>query len=217
MVAKDDLDDLKRLSPRERLIRLRELEEKRKQEITRAQEMMKESEREIEFEEGLKGVPIPQVKAVDIHSLFTPEEKEVFKVRRYAHETPRLEEEVPQKREVSLEEAVEEEAAQREITAAPQYGASLEEARQLVDTITSAYQSGAFKEIAGEVYSTGLSEKQAQELRERVENYEKALYAIQQAGVEPPEEFMGAKYEIEKLRDVAEKQLRGFSGLRYNT
>jgi hypothetical protein len=104
------LDELRGLSPRERLRRLKELEEERKKEIQEAQELIKQSEGEIEREEQLRReIPIPQVKAVDIEHLFSPEEKRLFEAKRFVQEKKKTEEgeELPQER--SLEETVERE------------------------------------------------------------------------------------------------------------
>jgi len=79
----NELNGLKKLSPEERIKRLREIEEKDKKEIEEAQKMLKESENEIENEIRIKDqVPIPQIKAVDISQLFTHEEKEMYKSKR---------------------------------------------------------------------------------------------------------------------------------------
>ena len=75
MAEKDDkLKDIEKLSPQERIRRLREIEEKDKEEIEKAQELIKDSEDEIEIEEKLKHVEVPETEEVDVGRLFTPEE-----------------------------------------------------------------------------------------------------------------------------------------------
>lgn len=207
MVAKD-LEDLKKLSPRERLRKLRELQKKNKEEIEKAQDMMRESEREIEIEEGLKDIPIPQVKAVDVQSLFSPEEKEVFRMKRFAHKAPNLIEEEAQVQEQSLEETVAEEAEQREITTGPHYGAALDEAKELMNTLVNAY--GAIKELANGAEQGTLSADNAA----RLASYAEAAQQVYQAGVEPTEELHKVVHETERLLYTAQKQLKGESGLR---
>ena len=209
MVAKDDLDDLRRLSPRERLTRLREIEKKNKEEIEKAQQLMRESEREIEIQDELKDIPIPQVKAVDIQSLFTPEEKEVFRMKRFAHGPPTQEEEPAiRQKEKSLEEAVAEEAAQRELKAPPQYGAALEEAKELVSTLTDAY--GTIKDLVGKAYEGKLSEEDAERLR----SYAEAANKLYASGFRPEEDLTEVVHETERLLYAAKKQLKGESTLR---
>lgn len=77
-------DELKKLSPERRLQVLKELEEKSRKEIEEARKLMVESEREIEIKEEIeRDMPVPQLAAVDVDSLFTPEEKELFRTKRF--------------------------------------------------------------------------------------------------------------------------------------
>lgn len=73
MVENDD--DLKKLSPQERIKRLKDLEEKSKKEIEKAQRLIKESEQEIAIEQKLKDVEIPQTSEIDVTKLFRKEEE----------------------------------------------------------------------------------------------------------------------------------------------
>jgi len=99
-MAKETLEDVKKLSVEERIKKLRELEEKNKEEIRKAQELLKESEEELEDKEKEKAeIPIPQLRAVDIGELFTEEEKQMFKAKRFKEEKP--------KKKEALEETVE--------------------------------------------------------------------------------------------------------------
>ena len=93
----EEIDELKKLSPKERIERLKELQEKNKEEIEKAQTLLKQAEEEAEIEEELKDIPIPQLKAVDIGELFTPEERELFKAKRFVAEKPKAAEEAPEK------------------------------------------------------------------------------------------------------------------------
>lgn len=109
MADSDVLEVLKGLSPRERIKKLKELQEKDKKEIEEAQKLLKESEEEARLEDEVREIPIPQVKAVDIDSLFSSEEKELFKVKRGEPSKPAKEEPVkkpvprPRKEEADLE------------------------------------------------------------------------------------------------------------------
>lgn len=79
-----DIDELKKLSPSERVEKLREIEERNKKEIEEARKLMTESLREIEVEDELKrDIPIPQLTSVDVDSLFGQEEKDMFKTKRF--------------------------------------------------------------------------------------------------------------------------------------
>lgn len=79
-----EIDELKKLSVEERIKKLKEIEQKNKDEIKKAQEMLKQSEFELEEKEKEKeSTPIPQMKATDIGELFTEEEKQLFKTKRF--------------------------------------------------------------------------------------------------------------------------------------
>ena len=104
-----EINDLKKLSPKERIERLKKIQEKNKEEIDKAQEMLKEAEDEAEIEEELKDIPIPQMKAVDIGALFSPEERELFKAKRFESGSKKEEEEEKpvQKKSSELEDIAE--------------------------------------------------------------------------------------------------------------
>lgn len=102
-----NLKEIKKLSPEERIKRLKKIEEKNKKEIDEAEKIIKDSVREINIKEELRDLPIPQIKAVDIESLFAPEEKEVFATKRYKDLRVRPAEE--ETTEMPLEETVEQE------------------------------------------------------------------------------------------------------------
>jgi len=117
-----NLKEIKKLSPEERIKKLRSIEEKNKKEIDEAERIIDESIREINIKEELRGLPIPQIKAVDIESLFAPEEKEVFAAKRYKDlRAGHIEEETA---EIPLEETVEQEkpkVTEEELEAHRQY------------------------------------------------------------------------------------------------
>lgn len=182
MVAGDDLEKIKKLPPRERLTKLRELEEKNKQEIEKAHKLMKDSEQQIKFEENLKDVEIPEIKQVNIQELFTDES--------------------------SLEEAVEKEAAERNIDAKPQYDSALDEAKQLADTLMNAY--GAIKELVNDAYQGNLSQSDA----ERLASYSEAAEQLYHSGFKPEGDMQAVMGEADRLLYAAKKQLKGESTLR---
>ena len=89
----EKLEELKRLPAEERIRRLRELTEKDKKEIEEAQSLLKESETEAqEKKKEIDKIPIPQLKSVDIDSLFGEEEKQVFEAKRFVGRGRRIEE-----------------------------------------------------------------------------------------------------------------------------
>ena len=93
-MTKDDLEKVRRLSPEERIRKLREITQKDEEEIKKAQDIIKESESEIEeIEKEKRQIPIPQMRSVDVSTLFGrgTQEEEVFKAKRFV--VPRREEE----------------------------------------------------------------------------------------------------------------------------
>jgi len=79
-----DIEELKKLPPEERIRRLKEIEERDRKEIEEASKLIKDSEGQMEEERKLKEqIPIPQLKAVDISSLFTEDEKQMYAVKRF--------------------------------------------------------------------------------------------------------------------------------------
>lgn len=104
-----DIDNIKKLSPEERIKRLKKLEEEKRKEIEEAQNLIEQSTIELEREQKIKQeIPIPQVKAVDIGGLFTKEEKQIFATKRYEKtEHPEEEnEQNPEKEGKTLEDEV---------------------------------------------------------------------------------------------------------------
>ena len=77
----DDLEDIKRLSPEERIDRLRKLEENKKKEIEEAHKLIEESVSQIKREEELRDeIETPKLKQVDITQLFEGKEESLEEV-----------------------------------------------------------------------------------------------------------------------------------------
>ena len=78
-----DLKELERLSPKERIKALEEIKKKNKEEIEKAQGLIRESEEEIEKEEEIEQiiseVPLPRQKQVDVSDLWKSELEERLK------------------------------------------------------------------------------------------------------------------------------------------
>jgi len=74
---KDLKEELKKLSPKDRVKKLKELEEKRKQEINKIEELLKDSEKEAKTEEVAKEI-VPEQTEVNIERLFKKEEEEAL-------------------------------------------------------------------------------------------------------------------------------------------
>ena len=87
-MTEQELEDLKKLSPKERIKKIKEIQEKNKKEIDDAQKLLSKAEEEADVEEELKDIPVPQLKAENIDALFSPEEKDLFKAKRFETEKP---------------------------------------------------------------------------------------------------------------------------------
>ncbi len=96
-------EDLKNLTPEEKLKKLKELEKKKKKEIAEAQKLIKESEADItdkkEYEEK---VPIPETAKEDLEGL-SKEAKEILKVQKELKEKKKDDEEEEKSIEKTLD------------------------------------------------------------------------------------------------------------------
>ena len=158
----DTIDDLKKLSPHERIKKLKELQEKDKKEIEEAQKLLKESEAEVQREQEVKEIPIPQVKVVDIDSLFSSEEKELFKAKRGVVVKPKEKPVArPKKQEIVLEDIAKEsrELSDQEAVTQADYLSSL--SKQPTDELYSKVK-GIYDSVKESCYMT---HDQQQELR----------------------------------------------------
>lgn len=140
MAEEEVIAKLKGLSPKERIKKLKELQEKDKAEIEKAQRMISESEEQAAMEEETERMPIPQLRAVNIEELFSPEEKELFAAKRFVGKKIK-------------EEAVRERP---------------KKAKQLEDFAAEAPKLAEEEERAHVEYLAQLSQRPAAELKERV-------------------------------------------------
>ncbi len=82
-----ELEDLKNLSPDERIKRLKEIQERRKQEIEQAQELMSLTEEELKQRQIEKDqLPIPQLKSDTFENLLGETDREMFRMKRFTSE-----------------------------------------------------------------------------------------------------------------------------------
>lgn len=162
----EEIDELKKLPVEERIKRLKELEKKNKDEIKKAQSLLRETEDEAEEKEKEKlQTPIPQVKAADINELLTAEEKQMFNAKTFKGEKP--------KKEEVLEDTVVEEGKKLE----PEI---IEQAQQQYQNkITSAPAADMYKEmkqISYDIQKTGeVTSDQMYKIQKMEEAAEKRL------------------------------------------
>ncbi|MFH1399072.1 MAG: hypothetical protein ABIG95_03095 [Candidatus Woesearchaeota archaeon] len=190
----NELDEIKKLGPEQRIASLRKLETKRKQEIEEARKLISSSQEEIKLQEELKDIPIPQVKAVNIDALFSSEEKEVFKTKRFISEQPKAEE--PGKVESSLDTIAAEQPARVPKQAAVQYADQLEEALNKATVIQQNYNT--IIELAQDAAQGNLPEYQMQ----RLQNYQQALHEVYATMKAQEERFQRLDERLEKIQNV---------------
>ena len=94
-----DKEELRRLSPADRIRRLREIEKESKKEIEEAERLIKESEESLRVEEATSDVEIPQPEEVDITKLFGEEEEKLEETVK--EEEPKITDEDQVKYEIS--------------------------------------------------------------------------------------------------------------------
>jgi hypothetical protein len=173
-----EFDDIRRLPPEERIKRLKAEEEKRKREIEKAEDMIEESGAEIELDEELKRVPIPQIRSLEINDMFfSPTAKWVFEAKKQVQIKPKEEmfpTAEPPKEMSPLEETVEEESRRTQASAqaagGPQYGIITE-----MSAIARVYHG--IKQVAGNIAEQGYATPQQVA---KLESYESAIEKIVQ-------------------------------------
>jgi len=99
-----EIDELRFLDPKERLKRLKELEDKRKKEIEEAHKLIEDTEHELDDKKEKERIPIQQIKADTDAALFGETEHEIFRMKRFVDKKESDDKEV--KEEKPLEETV---------------------------------------------------------------------------------------------------------------
>ncbi len=199
------IDDFKKMSPEERIKKLKQLEADRRKELAEAEKMIKESEGELANEEKIRQeIPVPQMAAVDINNLFTKEEKEIFAAKRYQSSGPLKDDSgepaKKQKKEKSLEEEIEDSRVAKltdeQAASQRQYGAQLarEQPSQLYVMAKEAYSE--FRE-------TGMVDTEkmyALDVAIRMKDSESPSGNYKAASEEAQEQFGSVKSIIKYLR-----------------
>lgn len=186
----DEMKDIKKLSPQERLKKLKELEEKSKKEIAEAQKLIKQSEGEIEQENKFKEkVPIPQLIAEEERTLESEEAKEMFESQREISKSGVGKVET-KKKEFSLEEQLRKEHIEN---LAQKPAEQLKE--MMADIYKRAEAQGGYmnQEQQGEVYNIAKAEQDK-------------IYAMK-SGEYPADQMAGALENISATFAMG-KQLR---------
>ncbi|MBS3176050.1 hypothetical protein J4457_02325 [Candidatus Woesearchaeota archaeon] len=112
-------EDIQKLTPRERIEKLKKLEEEKRKEIEEARILISATEEElVAEEEQKKQIPIDQLTADTEEVLSTHEEKELFEVKRFVKTKNKKEE--AEKKEEGEESTLEEEVAEARAQNIPQ-------------------------------------------------------------------------------------------------
>ena len=95
----NEIEDLKKLSPEERIEKLKKIQEKKQKEIEEARKLLAESVDEFEEETEQKSkIPIDQLKVDTAEMLLTLEDREMFTMKRFLSERALKDREGDQKR-----------------------------------------------------------------------------------------------------------------------
>jgi hypothetical protein len=147
-MANLDKKELSKLPLRERIRRLKKLEEDKKKEIEEIDNLIKNSERDLKAEEIAEEIK-PEQQEVDISKLFRQEEEELE--RTVEKEAP-AEEEAAQPKYLTLQQAVEDYEELRGLTYASMGGSLTESQMEAIDKIGErldrAKYISASKEVA---------------------------------------------------------------------
>ena len=86
-MPEDELEELKNLSPEDRIKKLKEIQERRKKEIEEAQELMSLTEEELkQLQRDKDQLPIPELKSDTFENLLGETDKEMFRMKRFVKE-----------------------------------------------------------------------------------------------------------------------------------
>ena len=201
------INDLKNLPPEERIKRLKQIAEEDKKEIEEAQKLLTSSEDEAQEEyDKYQNIPVPQMRAIDIGSLFSPEEKQMFAMKRPG-EVQRLasqedKEQKPQQGK-PLEQTLEEEASQfrrQEVEQQQQY------IHHLATATTASDLYHGIADIGKQAHEQGyLSSDQQRQLasfyqaaREKEEAFQQGSYAANSTTAKQIEHTLDLFHELKK-------------------
>jgi len=124
----EDIEDVKKLSPEERLKRLKEIEKKEEDELENIRSLIKNSEGEIEVEDEKKRrFPIPQLRSVDTSPLFGKRTEERRLVATHHFEKLPDREESDEESLEGIAQKVPEQQSQEEKTQQGEQGYSVQE------------------------------------------------------------------------------------------
>ena len=206
------VDELKKLSPEERIKRLKELEEERKKEIEEAEELIKETVRELAEAEEKRRIPIPEARATELSTLNTLEEKQLVATHHLlAAETATTHQPQNPQPQKSLEEVAAEEAPAQQQTQHDLLGKGQSKLQRPEYAIGTEQQRPAFGEYLSKsqqtVTATGTPPGSSQ-LEKITEIYKDRAVTGAEAG-DPQQKYFGTHQEVTggyKIREAEEER-----------
>ena len=137
------IEEIKHLSPRERIERLKKLEEERKKEIEEAETLMSESVRELGEQQEKKNLPIEQMRATDFGAIPMREEREMMATKQFKKIPERAgagTTEAGTLEEITEEESGTETAEKGRKATVATYGSNIEKAKDEQNPMRAAYK-----------------------------------------------------------------------------
>jgi len=157
-----ELDEIKKLAPEERVRRLKEIEQGRKEEIEEAEALIRDSMREIGEISERKHAPIQQVTAADVSQLVTAEEKRMFKTARFESTNDDKTNDQIKEAGETLEEVADEAQINEQQKGGPIYGGDMEKAKVLYKGDMKT--TGASADTGQKIYSNPAEEHGVKEV-----------------------------------------------------
>lgn len=129
----ESLDEIRKLPPQKRIERLQQMEDERRKEIEEAEDLIRESQREIKETGRRRDMPVDSMAAESFDQLFTEEEKQLLETKRFLqrpHAEKRHSEEKKHGAASSLEDVAAEAPKRKEEGRVVDYQKGMEQGRE---------------------------------------------------------------------------------------
>lgn len=223
----NEIEDLKKLSPEERIEKLKQIQEKKKKEIEEARKLLDESVDELEEETEQKSkIPIDQLKADNAEMLLTLEDREIFTIKRFLSERELKDREGEQKRVLrdrdiqELEKMLQQERIEAKEDQVAEWEQRLREQQQRAQQTAEAYAPGTRRQPdLNEVYQANPSPLQLQleyyanEVQEMYKQAQESSGLISQSTMDRLYQIQARVDQIKEYRDLNENIQDALQGL----
>ncbi len=192
-------DELRNMSPEERIKRLKHMEEQNRREIDEAKRMIEVAQQEIKQEkETLRKIPIPQIKSIDATTLFGTTDKQIWEVLQFKSE------EKPEEGEKPLEKKVQEEIIMHD-----------EAVKQQIASASSQYKS--IENLYGEAKAISQYQNLNPDQRDRLVkiyyDMKNTREFVEQMQQQNPDKYSDANQSMEEMADATMKMLKQMMGM----